>query len=78
MVRSDATMVILARGGSKGILGKNLRTISDRSLLQWSVEAAIGSETIGRIIVSSDCPTIIEEAVRLGAETHRRSSVNSG
>ena len=78
MVRSDATMVILARGGSKGIPGKNLRTISDRSLLQWSVEAAIGSETIGRIIVSSDCPTIIEEAVRLGAETHRRSSVNSG
>ena len=33
MVRSDAVMVILARGGSKGIPGKNLRTISDRSLL---------------------------------------------
>ena len=77
MSRSEVVMVILARGGSKGIPGKNLRTVSGKSLLQWSVGAAVASGSIDRIIVSSDCPRIIREAVRLGAETHDRSIVNS-
>ena len=68
MSRSEVVMVILARGGSKGIPGKNLRTVSDKSLLHWSIGAAVASGSIDRIIVSSDCPKIIKEAVRLGGK----------
>ncbi len=46
--------IIPARGGSKGIPNKNIRTFDGYPLFCWSVAAALQSKCIDRIVVSSD------------------------
>ena len=60
--------VIPARGGSKGIVRKNLSLISNQPLIGFSIEAAIKSRLIDRVIVSSDDDEIIKVAKSFGAE----------
>jgi len=60
--------LITARGGSKGLLGKNLRPLNGRPLVAWSVEAAQHSPYVDRIVISSDSDDIIAAAVDAGAE----------
>ena len=64
----DILAIIPARGGSKGIKRKNLRQINGKSLVGLSVLHALKSKLITRVIVSSDDPEIIDEAVKYGAE----------
>lgn len=54
--------IIPARGGSKGIKNKNLQKICGLSLLGRSIKNASKSESISRIIVSTDSAEIAEEA----------------
>jgi len=61
--------VITARGGSKGLPGKNIRLLSGRPLLGWSVLAAATSRYIDRIVVSTDSEEIAGVARAEGAET---------
>ncbi len=56
--------IIPARGGSKGIPNKNLIPFLGKPLLQWSVEAALGSDFITDIVVSSDNKAILEQAAK--------------
>lgn len=56
--------IIPARGGSKGILKKNLINFLGKPLIQWSIEAALKSKFITDVVVSSDDDEIIEEAKR--------------
>jgi len=56
--------IIPARGGSKGILRKNLQTLGNNSLLGYAIQAAIDSHVLDRTIVSSDDSNIIKEASR--------------
>ena len=65
---SSVIAIIPARGGSKGLPGKNIRSLSGKPLLAWSIEQALASKTIDKVIVSSDCPKIIEVANAYGAE----------
>lgn len=58
--------VIPARGGSKGIPGKNLRTAGDRSLLAHAIRLAQACDEIDEILVSTDSEDIAEEAARHG------------
>lgn len=60
--------LIPARRGSKGIPRKNLVTLAGRPLLAWTVEAALHSERLDRVVVSTDSPEIAEVARSLGAE----------
>ena len=60
--------VIPARGGSKGILGKNLVEVGDKPMIAWSIEAALSSEAIDRLIVSTDSEDIARVARDAGAE----------
>lgn len=60
--------VIPARGGSKGIPGKNMRTVAGRPLLAWTVEHVRRATTPMRAVVSTDDPEIAELARELGAE----------
>jgi CMP-N,N'-diacetyllegionaminic acid synthase len=60
--------LITARGGSKGLPGKNILPIRGRPLIQWTIEAARSSRYIDRLILSSDDPKIIETARRGGCE----------
>ena len=48
--------VILARAGSKGIPMKNVRDLLGKPLFMWSVEAALKSKYVDKIVISSNCP----------------------
>lgn len=62
------TAFVFARGGSKGVPGKNLREIAGKSLLQRAIQAAQETPEIERIIVSTDSEEIALEAKKYGAE----------
>lgn len=54
--------VIPARGGSKGVPGKNLKPIAGKPLVAWSVESALAAKSSGTIIVTSDSDDILRAA----------------
>jgi len=60
--------VIPARGGSKGLPGKNLRMLGALSLIGQAIASARESKLLTRVIVSTDSPEIAEEARRHGGE----------
>lgn len=60
--------IIPARGGSKGILRKNLAPLGGRPLLAWTVTAALESGCFDRVIVSTDDAEIAAVARDTGAE----------
>jgi len=60
--------VIPARGGSKGILHKNIRAFNGKPLLAFAVDQAKSSRHINRVIVSTDDQVIADVALRHGAE----------
>lgn len=60
--------VIPARGGSKGLPGKNIVKIAGRPLLDWTVRAAHGAVCIDRTVVSTDDEDIAAVARALGCE----------
>jgi N-acylneuraminate cytidylyltransferase len=62
-----ATAFIFARGGSKGLPGKNIRPLGGKPLLAWSVEHALAVSRIDRVIVSTDSEEIAVVARAFGA-----------
>jgi CMP-N,N'-diacetyllegionaminic acid synthase len=60
--------LITARGGSKGLPGKNILPVSGRPLIDWTIAAAKGSRYVDRLILSSDDTQIIAVARLLGCE----------
>lgn len=50
--------VVVARGGSKGLPGKNVRPLQGKPLIVWTLDAAAGSALLDRTIVSTDDPHI--------------------
>lgn len=59
--------VIAARGGSKGIPGKNLIDLCGKPLLAWTIEQARDAEGVDHVAVSSDSPEILAVAEQFGA-----------
>ena len=60
--------LIPARGGSKGIPLKNQKELGGKPLLQYTIEAALGSKLLDNVIFSSEDATLIDLARRMGAE----------
>jgi len=60
--------VIGARGGSKGLPGKNLRPLLGKPLIAWSIEQAKACPEIGRVVVSTDSEAIAAVAREYGAD----------
>lgn len=60
--------VIAARGGSKGLPGKNILPVGGKPLLAWTIEAARGAACIDRLVLSSDDEAIIAVARAHGCE----------
>lgn len=60
--------IIPARGGSKGIPGKNIIDVAGKPLIAWTIEAAKASKYIDRLILSSDDDAIMDVAVQWGCE----------
>jgi CMP-N-acetylneuraminic acid synthetase len=57
-----------ARGGSKGIPDKNLRTLAGRSLIAHAAEAARASGVVDRMVLTTDSPRLADEGRRAGLE----------
>lgn len=70
MVKPLSVLVVIpARGGSKGIPGKNIRSFSGYPLIAWSIAAGKNSKYQPRVIVSTDDSNIAAVAREWGAET---------
>ena len=60
--------LIPARGGSKGIKGKNITDLSGKPLIAYTIEASLGSRYIDHTIVTTDDDKIAEVSRNAGAE----------
>ncbi len=60
--------LILARGGSSGIPGKNIKPLAGVPLIAYTVAAARACSSIDRVLLSTDSPEIAAVAQRYGAE----------
>ena len=60
--------IIPARGGSKGIPGKNIKKLAGKPLLAYTWESAKKSKLLSRVILTSDSEEIIKVAKDLGVE----------
>lgn len=69
--------LIPARGGSKGIVGKNLYPVGGKPLIYYSISTLIDS-CIGNVYVSSDSSKILEVSSGFGAKTVVRGRELSG
>ncbi|NQF13276.1 acylneuraminate cytidylyltransferase family protein [Brevibacillus sp. HB1.3] len=65
---SKVLAIIPARGGSKGVPRKNIRELSGKPLIAWTIEEAKKSLYIDRVIVSTDDEEIAEVAREWGCE----------
>jgi N-acylneuraminate cytidylyltransferase len=64
--------VVPARGGSKSVPGKNIRSLGGKPLLAWSIDVARQMSEIDRIIVSTDDEQIASVGRAHGAEIYAR------
>jgi N-acylneuraminate cytidylyltransferase len=69
MTKPEVLAIIPARGGSKGIPRKNIRPFAGYPLIAYSIAAGLQSETVTRVIVTTDDEEIAETARRFGAGT---------
>ncbi len=65
---TEVLALIPARGGSKSIPRKNIRSFAGHPLIAWSIAAGLAAEAVTRVIVSTDDPEIAELGCSYGAE----------
>ena len=61
--------LIPARGGSKGIPGKNIKPLCGHPLIAYTISAARKSKYVDAVVVTTDSKEIAEVSRRYGAET---------
>jgi len=64
----NAVAFVFARGGSKGLPGKNTRLFGGKPLIAWSIELALEINRFDRVIVSTDSEEIAYVSKEYGAE----------
>ena len=64
--------LIPARGGSKGVPGKNIKVICGKPLIAWTIERALQSKKLDKVLVSTDSEEIAAVAGQYGAEVLMR------
>ena len=72
---SEVVAIIPARGGSKGVVRKNLRRVGGVPLVARAVDAALRCPAIDRVVVTTDDPDIAAVAAEWGAEIVQRPGV---
>ncbi len=60
--------LITARGGSKGLPGKNIRLAHGRPLIDYTIAAARAARSVDRVVLSTDDDTIASVAIECGCE----------
>ena len=67
--RSPAVLAVIpARGGSKGIPGKNMKRLCGLTLVGRATRLAVSQTWVDQVIVSTDDPEIAAEVVRQGGD----------
>ena len=66
--KTEVLAIVMARGGSKGIPGKNLKRLEGHPLIAYSITSGLAAESIDRMIVSTDDDDIAEISKKYGAE----------
>jgi CMP-N,N'-diacetyllegionaminic acid synthase len=67
MIKNKKVLAIIpARGGSKGLPGKNSRELCGKPLIAWTLEKAKKSHYLDMILVTTDCSQIAEIARQFG------------
>jgi len=61
--------IIPARGGSKGLPGKNIKDLLGKPMIAYTIEEALKSKYITDVIISTDCQEIEKVAVEYGAKS---------
>jgi CMP-N,N'-diacetyllegionaminic acid synthase len=70
MIKGEKVLgLITARGGSKGVPGKNVRPVGGVPLIAWTIRAGAASKYIDRLILSSDDDEIIDISKKYGCES---------
>lgn len=64
----EVLAIIQARGGSKRLPGKNIKSLGGKPLISWTIEAAKNARYVSRVIVSTDDAAIASVAKAAGAE----------
>ena len=64
--------ITLARGGSKGVPGKNIKMLAGKPLIAYTIEEALKSTLLDRYVVSTDSDEIAEVAKKCGANVIMR------
>lgn len=60
--------LITARGGSKGVPGKNIKLLAGKPLINWTIDAAQASGCFDRLVLSTDSAEIADVAKAAGCE----------
>jgi len=60
--------LIPARGGSKGVPGKNIKPLAGIPLIEYAIAAALNSKLLTNVVVSTDSPDIARISEKAGAE----------
>lgn len=61
--------IVPARGGSKGLPGKNIKDLLGKPMIAYTIEEALKSEYITEVIISTDCKEIEKVAIKHGAKS---------
>lgn len=64
--------IIPARGGSKGLPRKNILELCGKPLIAWTIECALGSRYIDKVVVSTENQEIAEISKKYGAQVVER------
>ena len=66
--KENVVAIIPARGGSKGILKKNIKELNKKPMIAYIIECVLKAKKVDRVIVSTDDKKIAEIAKKYGAE----------
>jgi len=72
MEEKNILAIIPARGGSKGIPGKNIKKFAGKPLIVHSIEASLKCPLVNRTVVSTDDDKIAEVSIAHGAQVIKR------
>ena len=68
-LNSTFLAIIPARGGSKGLPGKNIKNLCNKPVISWSIDAGLNSMYLDEVMVTTDCKEILKIASLYGAKT---------
>lgn len=67
-MKYEVMAIVLARGGSTGVPGKNIRMIDGKPLIGYTIDVAGASQYINRTVVATDSDDIRRAALEFGAD----------